>query len=333
MTTRLLALLAGLLAFGPSSSASAHSLRFGVLRLTPSEGGVSLQLRASGSEGQPPGLSLRGSEGCAITVVERRVDGDRLYVDAQLSCPGVAAPAIEVSGLVASGVTLAVERLGRTGARQVELLAPGTSLVPLDERRPALVSGGWRRYVELGLRHILGGLDHLAFVLLLCLVVRDRRGPRGARTLLLALTGFTFGHSLTLGLASLDLIRLPAAPVEACIALSIVFLAADLLRPVSAGVGASFRHPASVAAFFGLLHGLGFAGALTVSGLAPSDALVGLAAFNLGVELGQLLFVGLCAALAHTLSRVRVALPIRAIAGAVGVVATVWTVARLTALA
>ncbi len=135
-------------------------------------------------------------------------------------------------------------------------------------------------YLISGVKHVLGGLDHLAFVL--CLIFMATR-----RQLLWLITAFTLGHSVTLILASLGHVRLPIGPVEACIALSIVFLAREVLLGRSAG-----PREWGITVGFGLLHGLGFASALEAFGLPEQGKILALVAFNVGVELGQLIFVG-----------------------------------------
>jgi hypothetical protein len=143
----------------------------------------------------------------------------------------------------------------------------------------------------MGCEHLLGGVDHLLFVLGLVLWLRR------PRRLLAAVTGFTLGHSLTLSLATLGLVRVPAAPVEVGIAASLFWLATRLARGEGAGVPPA--QPWRMAAGLGLLHGLGFAGALTQAGLPPGEIPLALFAFNLGIELGQLVAVAaLLAALA-----------------------------------
>lgn len=174
--------------------------------------------------------------------------------------------------------------LGETGdtdtmidAGQQGLAIPISTLWP---ERPA-----WRdigaTYLFSGVEHVLIGLDHLAFVL--CLIFMATR-----RQLLLMVTAFTLGHSITLILASMGHIRLPIGPVEACIALSIVFLAREVLLGKTAG-----SREWGITLGFGLLHGLGFASALEAFGLPDEGKILALVAFNVGVELGQLLFVGL----------------------------------------
>jgi hypothetical protein len=138
-------------------------------------------------------------------------------------------------------------------------------------------------YTLLGIEHILGGVDHLLFVLGLLFLVGFRRD------LVWTITAFTAAHSLTLGCAALGWLTLRPAPVEACIALSIVLVASEALNRKAT---LARRWPTLVAFLFGLVHGLGFAGALKEIGLPENHLLVALLTFNLGVELGQLMAVG-----------------------------------------
>jgi hydrogenase/urease accessory protein HupE len=142
-----------------------------------------------------------------------------------------------------------------------------------------------RTYFKLGVEHILLGFDHLLFVLALLFLVE------GWRRLVATITAFTIAHSLTLAAATFGWVQVPQAPVEAVIALSIVFVAVEILHRHQGRTGIATRKPWIVAFVFGLLHGLGFAGALREVGL-PDDAIpLALAFFNVGVEAGQLLFV------------------------------------------
>jgi len=142
-----------------------------------------------------------------------------------------------------------------------------------------------RTYFKLGVEHILLGFDHLLFVLALLLLVE------GWRRLVATITAFTMAHSLTLAAATFGWVQVPQAPVEAVIALSIMFVAVEILHRQKGKTGIATRKPWIVAFIFGLLHGLGFAGALREVGL-PDDAIpLALAFFNVGVEAGQLLFV------------------------------------------
>jgi hydrogenase/urease accessory protein HupE len=140
-----------------------------------------------------------------------------------------------------------------------------------------------RGYFVLGVRHILGGADHLLFVAGLLLLAR------GLRRIVLAVSGFTLAHSLTLSLAALGVVRVPVPPTEAAVALSVLWLAREALRPEDASLVRRFPLLASVA--FGLLHGLGFAAALGEAGLPDREVAWALLSFNLGVEAGQLAFI------------------------------------------
>jgi HupE / UreJ protein len=196
-------------------------------------------------------------------------------------------------------------------------------VVPVDMALLQAASGSFtdaaRRYTLLGIEHILFGVDHLLFVVSLLLIVR------GPWMLLKTITAFTLAHSLTLALATLGLVNVPPAPVEACIALSIVLVAAEGLRETAHG--AALRRPWRLAFAFGLLHGFGFAGALSGLGLPSSEIPLALLFFNIGVEIGQITFVATLLGLYHLVSRQIVALPrwTEAIPGyAIGSVAMLW---------
>ena len=141
-------------------------------------------------------------------------------------------------------------------------------------------------YTILGIEHILSGFDHLLFVLALVLLVQ------GTRRLLVTITAFTAAHSLTLAGATLGWVHVPGPPVEASIALSIVFVASEIVHTRQGRYSVTQHYPWVVAFTFGLLHGFGFAGALAEVGLPQSSIPIALLFFNVGVEIGQLLFVG-----------------------------------------
>jgi hydrogenase/urease accessory protein HupE len=140
-----------------------------------------------------------------------------------------------------------------------------------------------RDYLRLGVRHILEGYDHLLF--LACLLLIAGTGRR----IFITITGFTLAHSITLALSALGVVHVPIPPVEAAIALSIVFLAVEIVRGNENSL--TYRYPIAVASSFGLLHGFGFAAALAETGLPQVEIPAALLFFNLGVELGQILFV------------------------------------------
>lgn len=225
----------------------------------------------------------------------------------QCAPQGLAGTRIGISHLAASGINVILRYVDADGrelqalidARQSDLTLPGRSADATTA--PTTVS---LRYLQLGAEHLWFGPDHLLFLLGLLLLVR----APGKR--LLTLTAFTLGHSVTLTLAALELMTVPEAPMELGIALSLVVLARELLRAQPSLLG---RWPALMALSFGLLHGLGFAGALRDIGLPRDDVITALLAFNIGIELAQvtvLLAVMLGAAvlkgLGHRTSRLAV---------------------------
>jgi hydrogenase/urease accessory protein HupE len=211
-----------------------------------------------------------------------------------------------------------------SGAEDVTRLGPDAESLVLQGPADALSVAG--TYFVLGVEHILLGPDHLLFVLALLLIVN------GWRQLLLTVTAFTVAHSITLVAASLNWLRVPIAPVEAIIALSIVFVASEALHGLQGRAGLTARMPWLVALLFGLLHGLGFASALSEIGL-PEQALVpALLMFNVGVEAGQLLFVGaalLLAGLSQRLLPRRLPAARGLIAYGIGSLAAFWTIERV----
>jgi len=189
-----------------------------------------------------------------------------------------------------------------------------------------------RTYTILGIEHILAGFDHLLFVLALVLLVK------GTRRLLVTITAFTAAHSLTLAGATLGWLQVPGPPVEASIALSIVFVASEIVHTRQGRFSVTQQYPWIVAFTFGLLHGFGFAGALAEVGLPPSSIPIALLFFNVGVEVGQLLFVaGVLTAMAagrRAAHRVRLRQPAwfwRLAPYAIGAVASFWVIERVAA--
>ena len=140
-------------------------------------------------------------------------------------------------------------------------------------------------YLRLGIDHILGGFDHLLFILVLLILVKS------TRRLVATITAFTVAHSLTLAAATFGFVHVPQAPVEATIALSIMFVASEIVHSRQGRPGLTERWPWLVAFVFGLLHGFGFASALSEVGLPQHAIPLALLFFNLGVEVGQLLFI------------------------------------------
>jgi hydrogenase/urease accessory protein HupE len=294
--------------------AYAHAPGFAVLELDERDGSVDAVLRMA-PETQVD-VALDGCEESARRTVARV---NLVEVRFTARCP--------------RGVRRASARGLDDGAQLfIVLRSPmGERRVMADAHHPRVSlseDGGFVRYLRLGVEHVAAGVDHLLFVLGILLLVR------GMRRTTLAISAFTIGHSITLALAALDLVRVPAAPVECAIALSILLLAVELARERPT---LTREHPALVAGAFGLLHGLGFASALRGAGL-PSDAIASsLLGFNVGVELGQLVFVALVLG-AITLSRridvvTRHAALVRSITvHAIGGAAAYWTISRVLSL-
>jgi len=194
---------------------------------------------------------------------------------------------------------------------RIERLDGTTQVARLTPSSPSFVAEaapGWNEvaatYLILGVEHILLGIDHLLFVLALLLIVSRRWG-----VLLKTINAFTVAHSITLAMAALDVVHVPAAPIEAIIVLSIVFVASEIVHTRAGRPGLTARAPWVVAFTFGLLHGFGFASALSEVGLPENSIPAALLMFNVGVEIGQLLFVAAAIALIAALGRVRVSWP------------------------
>lgn len=189
--------------------------------------------------------------------------------------------------------------------------------------------GAWqvaKDYTLLGVDHILSGFDHLTFVLALLLIVS------GARRLLITVTSFTVAHSITLAAATLGVMWVPGPPVEAVIALSILFLASELVKVNRGEPSLTANYPWIVAFAFGLLHGFGFAGALGDIGLPQNEVPLALLMFNVGVEIGQLLFIGVILVIVLALRRLRLEWPAwvqQAPAYGIGGVAAFWLIERV----
>jgi hydrogenase/urease accessory protein HupE len=244
---------------------------------------------------------------------------------------GLDGASIGVAGLLASSSEVLVRVELLDGSTQVARLTSTTDSFVVD------AAPGFgevlRTYTLFGIQHIWQGIDHLLFVACLILIAGSWK------RILVTITGFTIAHSITLTLAALGLVRIPVPPVEAVIALSIVFLARELARDRRDTL--TWRYPIAVSVSFGLLHGFGFASALAELGLPPGDIPAALLSFNIGVEIGQVLFVALVMiavrmlhALLHALSsenaRVLIRAEVTAIYG-IGGLAMFWTLQRLGA--
>jgi len=279
--------LAVALALGATSVAIAHEVRPGFLEVTqtakdsydflwkkPSGGEVELQIAPV----VPPQCRL-------VVPGAQQLSPGAVVVRGNLTCPGgIAGKTVAIAGLESTITDVLVRVNHADGRTESHLLRPSSPSVTLGG-----ASGGLMErvlgYVQLGFQHILFGADHLLFVLGLMLIVAGRW------MLVKTLTAFTVAHSITLALATLGHVAVPVAPLEAAIALSILFLGLEVVRTWRGETSFTLRHPWVVAFAFGLLHGFGFASGLAAMGLPKDEIPIALLLFNVGVELGQLAFV------------------------------------------
>ncbi len=204
--------------------------------------------------------------------------------------------------------------------KQKALLRSTTPFVKVTKQNTTLEY--MQEYMELGVWHILTGYDHLLFVLCMLLLAKN------LKRLLFAVSAFTLAHSITLALAVFDLLSIPSKFVESMIALSIVFLARELLTKENT---ITKSHLEYIAFIFGLLHGLGFSNALKEIGLPHEDMVPALFSFNVGIELGQIMFIIVVMALFKLLHIYKIGIPKHSIAYGVGIVASFWFIERVAA--
>jgi hydrogenase/urease accessory protein HupE len=274
----------------------------------------------------------RFPENCALASEPIALQAGGGYTErTSIACKGgLAGHAIGIDGLSATMTDVLVRMEGLDGTAQITRLTPSAPSFVVEAAPSALEVAG--TYLVLGVEHILLGIDHLLFVLALLILVK------GTRRLIWTVTAFTLAHSVTLAGATLGLIHVPGPPVEAAIALSIVFVAAEIVHSRHGISGLTERFPWIVAFTFGLLHGFGFASALSEVGLPQSAIPVALLFFNVGVEIGQLLFIAsvlaAIAAARQIMRRFAVAQPgwaWRVPPYAIGSVAACWCIQRIVA--
>lgn len=246
----------------------------------------------------PEGCSVEGNVR-AYVLDDRQTPNDIRLQHASVRCDGpLAGGTFSVSGLDSTDTDVLLRIDYADGSSFTHRLVPERPAVAIPERPGT--TDVIRTYTVLGIEHILAGVDHLLFVLALILLVI------GWRRLVATVTAFTVAHSITLAAATLGWVRVSPAAVEATIALSILFLATELFRRSQDTVeadGLATRFPWLVAFTFGLLHGFGFAGALQEIGLPEQAIPLALLFFNVGVELGQLIFIGIVMAFGLLLGR------------------------------
>ncbi len=310
-----------------ASMAQAHEARPGYLELNENAKGQYDVLWKQPANGE---YALRLDpvfpEGCALSGADnRKLLPGAMLTRFRLSCPdGLDGKPIAIAGLEMT-LTDVLVRLHKLDGREETHLARATDTTVTIGGG----GGGWVRagtYLKLGIRHIAMGVDHLLFVLGLLLIVRDRW------MLLKTISAFTLAHSLTLAAATLGIASVPSQPVEAGIALSILFLGVEVVRWNRGEDSLTASKPWLVAFAFGLLHGFGFATGLIAMGLPRAEIPEALLLFNIGVEIGQLIFVAIVLSLERVLRlrEVAWARPVAALpAYFVGIAGAFWTWQRV----
>ena len=273
-------------------------------------------------------LHPRFPEDCVVASEPVAMHAGGAYIEhTSIACKGgLAGRVIGIDGLEATMTDVLVRSVRADDSVQVARLTPSAPAFVLEAAPGSLQVV--RAYTLLGIEHILGGIDHLLFVLGLMLIVRSRW------VLVKTITAFTAAHSITLALATLGVVHVPGRPVEAAIALSILLLATEIFRIQRGEASLTARLPWAVAFSFGLLHGFGFANALAETGLPQGDIPLALFTFNVGVELGQLAFIGVVLGALALVKRislptlvVRRALP--AAAYGIGAISAFWFIDRV----
>lgn len=229
---------------------------------------------------------------------ERQLPSSKIYTYEGSFQENLAGNVISISNLEKTLVDVMINMELENEINHSFLLHPDKPevTIPIEPDRLSVLFA----YIRLGVEHILQGFDHLLFVLVLLLLITN------IKSLFWTITSFTLAHSITLAMASLDILTLPSAPVEAIIALSILFLAKEYLTVQNGGTSMTARYPWLVSFTFGLLHGFGFAGALSEIGFPQNQIFIALFSFNVGVELGQILFIIVCLILIKIISHIQI---------------------------
>ena len=320
-------LLVALLLLGFVTQLRAHEVRPGYLavRQTDAESfDVLWKVPAKGD--LRLGLHARMPDSCkALTPTSSYFAGGAHTERWSVTCAGgLTGQTIAIDGLSGTMTDVLVRLEHSDGTTQVTRLSPAETSFVVEASPSAMQVAG--TYLGLGVEHILLGIDHLLFVLALLILVD------GKRRLVGTVTAFTVAHSLTLAAAALGFVHVPQTPVEAAIALSIVFVAGEIVHARRGRPGLTQRWPWIVAFIFGLLHGFGFAGALTEIGLPAQAVPLALLFFNVGVEAGQLLFIAGVVALVFVARRLSVPKPAwgwAVPAYVIGAVAAFWAIERV----
>ena len=321
----LMAFLVGALGFAASSYS--HALQPGYLALRSIDKGIyAVTWKTPAIGARPMAIAARLPESCDPRTPGQPIwDGAAYLARWTATCPGgLVGGTIAIEGLAATQTDVLVRIQRLDGTEQTVRLTPTAPSFVVEAVPGRFDVAG--TYLALGIEHILLGIDHLLFVLALLILVS------GWRRLVWTITAFTAAHSITLAAATLGFVRVAQGPVEAVIALSIVFVAMEIVHTRQGRPGITERRPWIVAFAFGLLHGFGFAGALAQLGLPENDIPIALLFFNVGVEVGQLMFVAAVLAIIATWRRLEAPWPQwawRIPVYAIGSLATYWTIERV----
>lgn len=269
-----------------SSTLNAHEIRPAYLQIIQvSEQGFEVYWKVPSMGDAVPRIQPVFPKNFSIEVTKQpnQIPGSVIYYFQISSEESLQGKRIFIKGLNKTLIDVLVTVSYLNGEKATLLLQPDFDSAIIPGKTTAL--DVIKTYTVLGIEHILLGIDHLLFVLALILITK------GKWKILKTITAFTIAHSITLSLAALGYVDFPGPPVEAVIALSIVFLAMEILKNIKGEATLTSKKPWIVAFTFGLLHGFGFAGALSDIGLPQQEIPLALAFFNIGVELGQILFV------------------------------------------
>jgi hypothetical protein len=290
---------------GGPTVADAHESRPGYLELREVEPGVyqSLWKRPTGGEVEINIAPVFPAECALVGAGSQEIRAQGAFVArARIACEGgLSGKRITIAGLETTITDVLIRIYYMDGLQETHLVQPNRPAVEIGG--PSGVAQRIGAYLRLGIEHIALGVDHLLFVLGLLLIVS------GPMMLFKTITSFTVAHSITLGLATLGLARAPELPLNAVIALSILFLGPEIVRVWRGQTSFTIQHPWVVAFVFGLLHGFGFASGLTAMGLPQGEIPLALLFFNVGVEIGQIAFVFLVLALVRSFHALEVRWP------------------------
>jgi hydrogenase/urease accessory protein HupE len=317
-------------ALGDAASSYGHALQPGYLALRPIDTDIyAVTWKVPGVAGRPMAITAQLPEKCDPRTPGQPIwDGAAYLARWTATCPGgLVGGTIAIEGLSATQTDVLLRIQRPDGTEQTARLTPTSPSFVVEAVTGTFDVAG--TYLALGIEHILLGIDHLLFVLALLILVT------GWRRLVWTITAFTAAHSITLAAATLGFVRVAPGPVEAVIALSIVFVAMEIVHTRQGRPGVTESRPWIVAFAFGLLHGFGFAGALARIGLPENDIPIALLFFNVGVEAGQLLFVAAVLTVIASWRRFEAPWPQwgwRVPVYAIGSLAAYWTIDRVANL-